>query len=108
MSPNASTPRDKQSLGYIVRSGIAGGVAGCVVRTSGFQRRVSPMRLAHQDFALRPRRLLRRWTESRFSFKPRIQTSRSMPGVGVERFVPVRRFTRRAEVGLFSRAILQL
>lgn len=38
MSPNASAPpRDKQSLGYIVRSGIAGGVAGCVVRTSGFE-----------------------------------------------------------------------
>jgi hypothetical protein len=32
MSPNASPPRDKQSLGYILRSGIAGGVAGCVVR----------------------------------------------------------------------------
>ena len=47
MSPNASTPRDKQSLGYIVRSGIAGGVAGCVVRNSGFQCRVSPMCLAH-------------------------------------------------------------
>jgi len=35
MSPNASTPpRDKQSLDYILRSGIAGGVAGCVVRSS--------------------------------------------------------------------------
>lgn len=31
MSPNASPPRDKQSLDYILRSGIAGGVAGCVV-----------------------------------------------------------------------------
>lgn len=33
MSPNAvSVPNDKQSLHYIVRSGLAGGIAGCVVR----------------------------------------------------------------------------
>ena len=31
MSSNASPPRNKQSLDYILRSGIAGGVAGCVV-----------------------------------------------------------------------------
>jgi len=31
MSPNASVRSDKQSLHYIVRSGLAGGIAGCVV-----------------------------------------------------------------------------
>ena len=35
MSPNAaSTQPEKQSLDYIIRSGLAGGVAGCVVRLS--------------------------------------------------------------------------
>jgi len=35
MSPNAaSAQKDKQSLHYIVRSGLAGGVAGCVVSAS--------------------------------------------------------------------------
>ncbi|RDB25041.1 putative mitochondrial carrier C17H9.08 [Hypsizygus marmoreus] len=34
MSPNVSTSsRDKQSLHYIVRSGLAGGIAGCVAKT---------------------------------------------------------------------------
>ncbi|KAG2015815.1 carnitine/acyl carnitine carrier [Coprinopsis cinerea AmutBmut pab1-1] len=35
MSPNAaaSAPPDKQSLHYIVRSGIAGGIAGCVAKS---------------------------------------------------------------------------
>ena len=32
MSSNASTRPDKQSLHYIIRSGLAGGAAGCVVR----------------------------------------------------------------------------
>lgn len=32
MSSNVSTQRDKQSFGFIIRSGLAGGVAGCVVR----------------------------------------------------------------------------
>jgi len=34
MSPNASPTRNKQSLDYIIRSGIAGGVAGCVAKTA--------------------------------------------------------------------------
>lgn len=35
MSPNAAAAqRDKQSFNYIIRSGLAGGIAGCVVRTS--------------------------------------------------------------------------
>ncbi|KAG6920136.1 hypothetical protein DXG01_004902 [Tephrocybe rancida] len=34
MSPNVSTsPRDKQSWNYILRSGLAGGIAGCVAKT---------------------------------------------------------------------------
>ncbi|TFK44459.1 mitochondrial carrier domain-containing protein [Crucibulum laeve] len=34
MSPNAaSSPPDKQSLHYIIRSGLAGGIAGCVAKT---------------------------------------------------------------------------
>lgn len=34
MSPNASNaPRDTQSLHYIIRSGLAGGIAGCVAKT---------------------------------------------------------------------------
>ncbi|KAG6900733.1 hypothetical protein C0993_003759 [Termitomyces sp. T159_Od127] len=34
MSPNVSTsPRDKQSWNYIIRSGLAGGIAGCVAKT---------------------------------------------------------------------------
>ncbi|KAF5380637.1 hypothetical protein D9615_004754 [Tricholomella constricta] len=34
MSPNVSTsPRDKQSLHFIIRSGLAGGIAGCVAKT---------------------------------------------------------------------------
>ncbi|KAJ2931277.1 hypothetical protein H1R20_g5827, partial [Candolleomyces eurysporus] len=34
MSPNAaSAPPDKQSLNSIIRSGIAGGIAGCVAKT---------------------------------------------------------------------------
>ncbi|KAF6760186.1 mitochondrial carrier domain-containing protein [Ephemerocybe angulata] len=34
MSPNAaSAPPDKQSLHYIIRSGLAGGIAGCVAKT---------------------------------------------------------------------------
>jgi len=33
MSSNASgLHRDKQSISYIARSGLAGGIAGCVVR----------------------------------------------------------------------------
>lgn len=32
MSSNASSKYDKQSLHFIVRSGLAGGIAGCVVR----------------------------------------------------------------------------
>jgi len=32
MSSNVSKSRDKQSLNYIIRSGLAGGFAGCVVR----------------------------------------------------------------------------
>ena len=47
MSPNASTPPNKQSLDYIVRSGIAGGVAGCVVRNSRPQCPVFTMCLVH-------------------------------------------------------------
>ena len=36
MSPNVPpSPRDKQSLHYIIRSGLAGGIAGCVVRAPG-------------------------------------------------------------------------
>jgi hypothetical protein len=32
MSPNAASAQpDKQSLQYIIRTGVAGGVAGCVV-----------------------------------------------------------------------------
>lgn len=32
MSPNAASPQtDTQSLHYIIRSGLAGGIAGCVV-----------------------------------------------------------------------------
>jgi hypothetical protein len=31
MSPNVSKNRDKQSLHFILRSGLAGGIAGCVV-----------------------------------------------------------------------------
>ena len=35
MSPNAASAQsEKQSFHYIVRSGLAGGVAGCVVRLS--------------------------------------------------------------------------
>lgn len=33
MSPNETSTTDKQSLNFIVRSGLAGGVAGCVVST---------------------------------------------------------------------------
>ncbi|KAF5351611.1 hypothetical protein D9756_007494 [Leucocoprinus leucothites] len=34
MSSNASrSPKDKQNLNYIIRSGLAGGVAGCVAKT---------------------------------------------------------------------------
>lgn len=31
MSTDVSRRRDKQSLGYVARSGLAGGLAGCVV-----------------------------------------------------------------------------
>jgi len=34
MSPNASSTRDNQSFHYIIRSGIAGGIAGCVAKTA--------------------------------------------------------------------------
>uniref|UniRef100_A0A0W0EX90 Xylanolytic transcriptional activator regulatory domain-containing protein n=1 Tax=Moniliophthora roreri TaxID=221103 RepID=A0A0W0EX90_MONRR len=33
MSSNVSSRRDKQNLHYIIRSGLAGGVAGCVAKT---------------------------------------------------------------------------
>lgn len=36
MSSHVRTRHDKQNLHYIVRSGIAGGVAGCVVRLALF------------------------------------------------------------------------
>lgn len=37
MSSNAaSAPPDKQSLHYMIRSGVAGGIAGCVVRPNRF------------------------------------------------------------------------
>lgn len=36
MSPNAASAQpDKQSLDYIIRSGVAGGIAGCVVSRVG-------------------------------------------------------------------------
>jgi solute carrier family 25 (mitochondrial carrier protein), member 16 len=34
MISNAASQPEKQSLHYIIRSGLAGGVAGCVVRLS--------------------------------------------------------------------------
>ena len=46
MSPNVSaSPRDKHSLHYIVRSGLAGGIAGCVVRVPSSFRLYSLMLL---------------------------------------------------------------
>lgn len=33
MSPRTAPPRDKQSFDYIIRSGLAGGIAGCIVWT---------------------------------------------------------------------------
>ena len=32
MTPNAASKHDKQSLHYLLLSGFAGGIAGCVVR----------------------------------------------------------------------------
>lgn len=33
MTSNAATQHDKQSLNYVIRSGLAGGIAGCVAKT---------------------------------------------------------------------------
>ena len=42
MSTGVSRPRDKQSLGYAVRSGLAGGLAGCV-KSAFLKLSVSPL-----------------------------------------------------------------
>lgn len=75
MSPNATSLRsDKQSLHYIVRSGMAGGIAGCVVC---FSARLPPFYEAYVQLA-RQRRLLHLLTESRYSFKHPILISKNM------------------------------
>lgn len=43
MTPNAASIQpEKKSFHYIVRSGLAGGVAGCVVRLSTLSLTLSP------------------------------------------------------------------
>jgi hypothetical protein len=74
MSPNAtSVQNDKQSLQYIVRSGLAGGIAGCVVCVLIFCcEAILLIQLARQRLSLH------RWTELKYYSKHTILISRNM------------------------------
>ena len=88
--PSDGSPQDRQSLSYLLRSGFAGGVAGCVVclllpSASTHPLTVRPLRSVcslscHFLNALvrRRRRSSRRSTESRFSSRRPTPSSRSM------------------------------
>lgn len=74
MSSNAARAHpDTHSLSYIARSGLAGGVAGCVVRPYH-----SPYTCSSSDMLHRQKQSLRRLTESRSYSRLPIQTIRNM------------------------------
>ena len=90
--PSDGSPKDRQSLSYLLRSGFAGGVAGCVVRLFLFlllsllvlPPTPSPLcaTLYHHlltALAFRRRRSSHRLTESRSSSRHPTPSFRSMP-----------------------------
>lgn len=68
---------DKQSTEYIVKSGIAGGLAGCAVRTA-HHLSATP----HLTSFCRPKPSSVPLTESKSSFKPRVPNSQNTPAPG--------------------------
>jgi hypothetical protein len=68
---------DKRSLDYILRSGLAGGLAGCAV---GRTTTVTMLALTSS----RQKRSSVPWTASRSSSKLRIPSSQSIPEAGLE------------------------
>jgi hypothetical protein len=117
MSPNVASPQtDTQSLHYIIRSGLAGGIAGCVV--SRFS-----LSLSRSDPGYRQRPSLLLLTESKSSFKPPTQTFRNMQvcfssawwcdiyipmfikGRGAVHSAQARKYTKRGDSEACSRAI---
>jgi hypothetical protein len=75
MSSDASTGRDTRSLQYVLRSGFAGGVAGCVVSFGSSQWLKSRLLMSMSH---RPRLSLLLSTESRSYSKLPIRTFRNM------------------------------
>ena len=71
---------DKQSLDYVLRSGLAGGLAGCAVRYFRLtQQAIST--ISHAFF--RPKQSLDRLTGSKSSFRLRAPNSQSTRGHGL-------------------------
>ena len=76
MSSTVASHRDKRSLDYALRSGLAGGLAGCLVRTLLFLW----YHLCSEGLCIfgRQKRPSHLSTESRFFSKPLTPTSRNM------------------------------
>lgn len=73
---------DKKSLDYIVRSGVAGGLAGCAVSTRSYRERYGA-----NITICRLKPSLRLLIESRFYSRPRIRNLRNTQDVGMVYFV---------------------
>lgn len=102
---------EKQSLGYVVRSGIAGGVAGCVVRLLrlrlGSYRSLAPSSRTDAHIPRRPRRPSHRSIESRFSFRRRIPSFKSTADAGSAFLPPAPVSLQRREPQRCSRVTRQ-
>jgi hypothetical protein len=77
-APRERKRLDKQSLDYILRSGLAGGLAGCAV-SAVIARSLEPQ-LA--NLLNRPKLLSDHSIESRFYFRPRILNLQNILGAG--------------------------